>query len=80
MGERCTLLIFVHSNDSTVKDRACDAMNGAHFVQFCIDMTNQVANRSLENVLVVEVRSDAQTHILADPNEIEGIVMWSTRK
>jgi hypothetical protein len=79
MGERSTRVIFVHSNDSTVKDRAYDAINGAHFIRCYIDMTDQVTNRSLEIVLVIEVGSDTQTHILADPNEIAVIAIWNAR-
>jgi hypothetical protein len=33
---------------------------------------DQVADKSLEIVLVVEMRGDTQTQILADPNEIAG--------
>lgn len=38
-------------------------------------MMDQVANRSLENILVAEMRSDVQTHILMHPNEIGGITI-----
>jgi len=63
-----------------VKDRAYDAINGAHFVWRCIDMMDQVTNASLEIIVVVAMRGDTQAHILADPSEVAGIAVWNTRQ
>jgi hypothetical protein len=39
-------------------------------------MMDQVDNRNLEIVLVIEMRGDTQKQILAHPNEITGIVIY----
>jgi hypothetical protein len=43
-------------------------------------MMDQVANGSLEIVLVIQMGGDTQTHVFANPNEIPGIVVWITWK